>query len=88
MPLTEDCGIVEWVPHTTGLRHCCQAAYIAEGLYAGQKTNSAIKKVYDNYPVCHSLRPPSKQISAGAWAMQLADIPLRDLCLLWQAVPF
>lgn len=53
MPLTEDCGIVEWVPHTTGLRHCCQAAYIAEGLYAGQKTNAAIKKVYDNYPVRH-----------------------------------
>ena len=57
MPLTEDCGIVEWVPHTTGLRHCCQAAYIAEGLYAGQKTNSAIKKVYDNYPVRHSGQP-------------------------------
>ena len=79
MPLTEDCGIVEWVPHTTGLRHCCQAAYIAEGLYAGQKTNSAIKKVYDNYPVRHSVRP-LVYFPAGAWAMQLADDRLRDLC--------
>lgn len=21
VPLTEDCGIIEWVPNTTGLRH-------------------------------------------------------------------
>ena len=53
MPLTEDCGIVEWVPHTTGLRHCCEAAYTAEGFYDRKGTNSAIKKLYDHYPVPH-----------------------------------
>ncbi|KAK9842495.1 hypothetical protein WJX81_002719 [Elliptochloris bilobata] len=50
MPLTEDCGIIEWVPHTTGLRHCCEAAYIADGIFDRRLTNGVIKKLYDNYP--------------------------------------
>ena len=33
IPLTEDCGLIEWVPNTTGLRHVIQALYVRDGLY-------------------------------------------------------
>ena len=33
IPLTEDCGLIEWVPNTTGLRHVIQALYVKDGLY-------------------------------------------------------
>lgn len=52
LPLTEDCGIVEWVEHTTGLRHVCQDTYVALGLFDKRQTNPAIKKMYDAHPVC------------------------------------
>ena len=68
MPLTEDCGIIEWVPHTTGLRNCCQAAYVAEGLFDPVNTNPSIKKLYDNYPVRHwLLRPASPNPMGCTW---------------------
>ena len=72
MPLTEDCGLVEWVPHTTGLRHCIEAIYTSEGLFDRSKTNHSIRNAYEKWtvgfmssrlssvkqPVCiHSLLP-------------------------------
>ena len=33
IPLTEDCGIIEWVPNTTGFRHIIQGLYADDGLY-------------------------------------------------------
>lgn len=50
IPLTEDCGMVEWVPHTRGLRHILQDIYIACGKFDRQKTNPQIKRIYDQ---CH-----------------------------------
>ncbi|OVA08868.1 Phosphatidylinositol 3-/4-kinase [Macleaya cordata] len=47
IPLTEDCGMVEWVPHTRGLRHILQDIYIAHGKFDRQKTNPLIKRIYD-----------------------------------------
>ncbi|KAG9442834.1 hypothetical protein H6P81_018688 [Aristolochia fimbriata] len=47
IPLTEDCGMVEWVPHTRGLRHILQDIYIACGKFDRQKTNPIIKRMYD-----------------------------------------
>lgn len=47
LPLTEDCGLVEWVPHTVGLRHCVQDVYAAEGLFDPSTTNGRIKTMYD-----------------------------------------
>lgn len=47
LPLTEDCGLVEWVPHTVGLRHCVQDVYAAEGLFSRETTNGKIKAMYD-----------------------------------------
>ncbi|TXG64947.1 hypothetical protein EZV62_011941 [Acer yangbiense] len=47
IPLTEDCGMVEWVPHTRGLRHILQDIYISCGKFDRQKTNPQIKRTYD-----------------------------------------
>ncbi|KAL5978485.1 hypothetical protein ACLOJK_029602 [Asimina triloba] len=47
IPLTEDCGMVEWVPHTRGLRHILQDIYITCGKFDRQKTNPMIKRIYD-----------------------------------------
>ncbi|XP_057769186.1 serine/threonine-protein kinase ATR isoform X2 [Salvia miltiorrhiza] len=47
VPLTEDCGMVEWVPHTRGLRHILQDIYISCGKFDKQKTNPQIKRIYD-----------------------------------------
>ncbi|CAH2061656.1 unnamed protein product [Thlaspi arvense] len=51
VPLTEDCGMVEWVPHTRGLRHILQDIYISCGRFDRQKTNPQIKRIYDQCPV-------------------------------------
>ncbi|KAK4477252.1 hypothetical protein RD792_016466 [Penstemon davidsonii] len=47
IPLKEDCGMVEWVPHTRGLRHILQDIYISCGKFDKQKTNPQIKRIYD-----------------------------------------
>ncbi|KAK7270160.1 hypothetical protein RIF29_23104 [Crotalaria pallida] len=47
VPLTEDCGMVEWVPHTRGLRQILQDIYICCGKFDRQKTHPQIKRIYD-----------------------------------------
>ncbi|KAI4350245.1 hypothetical protein L6164_004717 [Bauhinia variegata] len=47
IPLTEDCGMVEWVAHTRGLRQILQDIYITCGKFDRQKTNPQIKRIYD-----------------------------------------
>ncbi|KAM1003243.1 hypothetical protein ACFX13_003629 [Malus domestica] len=47
IPLTEDCGMIEWVPHTCGLRHILQDIYINCGKFDRQKSNPHIKWIYD-----------------------------------------
>uniref|UniRef100_A0A0D9WU94 Serine/threonine-protein kinase ATR n=1 Tax=Leersia perrieri TaxID=77586 RepID=A0A0D9WU94_9ORYZ len=47
VPLTEDCGMVEWVPNTRGLRQILQDIYITCGNFDRMKTNPHIKKIYD-----------------------------------------
>ncbi|KAL2643558.1 hypothetical protein R1flu_011145 [Riccia fluitans] len=49
IPLTEDCGMIEWVLHTRGLRHILQDIYVACGKFDRQKTNPAIKRIYDQH---------------------------------------
>lgn len=50
-PLTEECGLVEWVPNTSTFRNCCQEVYSAEGLFDHKYTNPKIKHMYDKFPV-------------------------------------
>ncbi|KAK9109353.1 hypothetical protein Sjap_017413 [Stephania japonica] len=59
IPLTEDCGMVEWVPHTRGLRHILQDIYIAHGKFDRQKTNPLIKRIYDQ---CQSKMPTDEML--------------------------
>lgn len=47
IPLTEDCGMVEWVPNTRGLRHILQDIYLSSGKFDKHKTNPQIKRIYD-----------------------------------------
>jgi len=49
VPLTEDCGMVEWVPNTRSLRHILQDIYIAHGKFDRMKTNPLVKRIYDTY---------------------------------------
>ena len=46
-PLTEDSGLVEWVPKTQGFRMCCQEVYVLDGRFDRRTTNQEIKKIYD-----------------------------------------
>ena len=39
IPLTEETGIIERVPQTHGLRHCCQDIYNADGTYNKDTAN-------------------------------------------------
>ncbi|XP_015941840.1 serine/threonine-protein kinase ATR [Arachis duranensis] len=59
IPLTEDCGMVEWVPHTRGLRQILQDVYITCGKYDRQKTNGHIKRIYDQ---CQGKMPEDEML--------------------------
>ncbi|KAL8172264.1 hypothetical protein V2J09_024068 [Rumex salicifolius] len=59
LPLTEDCGMVEWVPHTRGLRHILQDIYITCGKFDKQKTNPQIKRIYDQ---CQGKMPEDEML--------------------------
>ena len=47
-PLTEDCGILEWVPKTGTLRTAVQSIYEQEG-YFDRKTNGTIDHLYKQH---------------------------------------
>ncbi|MED6179823.1 hypothetical protein PIB30_004467 [Stylosanthes scabra] len=59
IPLTEDCGMVEWVPHTRGLRQILQDIYITCGKFDRQKTNPQIKRIYDQ---CQGKMPEDEML--------------------------
>ncbi|KAF8405476.1 hypothetical protein HHK36_010382 [Tetracentron sinense] len=59
IPLTEDCGMVEWVPHTRGLRHILQDIYVTCGKFDRQKTNPLIKRLYDQ---CQGKMPEDEML--------------------------
>ncbi|KAK7343322.1 hypothetical protein VNO77_11979 [Canavalia gladiata] len=59
IPLTEDCGMVEWVPHTRGLRQILQDIYITCGKFDRQKTNPQIKQIYDQ---CQGKMPEDEML--------------------------
>ncbi|CAL5040806.1 unnamed protein product [Urochloa decumbens] len=58
VPLTEDCGMIEWVPNTRGLRLILQDIYTAHGKFDRMK-NSQIKKIYD---ACHGKIPEDEML--------------------------
>ncbi|CDP14533.1 unnamed protein product [Coffea canephora] len=58
-PLTEDCGMVEWVSHTRGLRPILQDIYISCRKFDRQKTNPQIKRIYDQ---CQGKMPEEEML--------------------------
>ena len=48
-PLTEDCGIIEWVPHTCALRAVLNELYAAAG--HDRSTLNKLKTMYDRHQV-------------------------------------
>ena len=72
IPLSEDCGFIEWVPQTVTLRKVCEETYAAEGIF--DKTSLATcKKILDNFTVSavHNLDTIS---SADAQTHNLSSI--------------
>ena len=55
IPLTEDCGIIEWVPNTTGFRHIIQGLYADDGLYH-KNSHTEVKELYEK---CKGRNPTS-----------------------------
>ncbi len=51
VPLSEDCGFIEWVPQTVTLRKVCQDTYAAEGLFDTKISLASMKKIQDTFTV-------------------------------------
>jgi hypothetical protein len=69
VPLSEDCGFIEWVPDTLTLRSACQGSYEAAGLFDRRLTNAGIKKLYDGFSV-RCLLLPFPVTCSHAWRIQ------------------
>lgn len=61
VPLTEDCGLIEWVPATVTLRSAATGTYEEQGRMDRRLTLAAIKKAYDGFTVRG--RPPARPAS-------------------------
>lgn len=51
IPLSEDCGFIEWVPETVTLRNCCTGVYEAEGLFDKRLTLAGVSKIWKGFTV-------------------------------------
>jgi hypothetical protein len=51
IPLSEDCGFIEWVPQTVTLRNCCTGVYEAEGLFDRRLTLAGVSKIWQSFTV-------------------------------------
>ena len=51
VPLSEDCGFIEWVPQTVTLRNVCQEAYAAEGLFDSKISLPTCRKIMESFNV-------------------------------------
>ncbi|EIE22187.1 kinase-like protein [Coccomyxa subellipsoidea C-169] len=49
VPLSEDCGFIEWVPQTVTLRNVCTEVYAAEGLTDMKSTLASVHSTYKNF---------------------------------------
>ena len=81
IPLEDNCGLIEWVPHTETLRSCITSAYHAHG-ERPEKQTAAIADLYKRNPKveCLSQRPLQRKCSAPS------SHALHSLLLLAQSV--
>ncbi len=52
VPLSEDCGFIEWVPQTVTLRNICNEVYAGEGITDMRSTLASVNTIHKNYIVC------------------------------------
>ncbi|KAK9807336.1 hypothetical protein WJX73_002849 [Symbiochloris irregularis] len=52
-PLTEDCGLIEWVSHTGSLREALTSLYVAEGLFDPRTSHGQIRHIYEKHIQAH-----------------------------------
>lgn len=74
VPLSEDCGFIEWVPQTVTLRNVCTEVYAADGLIDMKSTLASVHSTYKNFSVrpsvflsAHFIQPhkPCRQYRAN-----------------------
>ncbi|BDA43155.1 Serine/threonine-protein kinase ATR at C-terminar half [Coccomyxa sp. Obi] len=49
VPLSEDCGFIEWVPQTVTLRNICNEVYAAEGITDMRSTLASVNTIHKNH---------------------------------------
>lgn len=49
LPLTDDCGILQWVNNLVPFKAACEDIYIKEKMWKRHKTPMQIKVMYDNF---------------------------------------
>lgn len=66
-PITEECGLVEWVPATRPMRHCIQDVNAAEGLVLDKNADNAVVRA-KYVAACAGLEPEAASVPAlVAW---------------------
>ena len=58
-PLSEDCGLIEWVSHTAGLREALNALYAAEGLFHPSESTKQIKVAWEKHIATYKVATPA-----------------------------
>lgn len=49
LPLTEDCGILQWINNLVPFKGACEDIYTADKMYNKRVTPLNIKKMYDSF---------------------------------------
>eukprot|EP00878_Enallax_costatus_P022474 GHUV01023843.1.p1 GENE.GHUV01023843.1~~GHUV01023843.1.p1 ORF type:complete len:1333 (+),score=447.74 GHUV01023843.1:514-3999(+) len=49
LPLTNDCGILQWVNNLVPFKHACEEVYVKAKIYRRHSTPMQIKKMYDSH---------------------------------------
>ncbi|GAX74920.1 hypothetical protein CEUSTIGMA_g2366.t1 [Chlamydomonas eustigma] len=64
LPLTEDCGILQWINHLYPYKAACEDTYTAEGVYKRREMHAYLKKVYQDSPGPYKMKNFEKVLQA------------------------
>ena len=54
LPLTEDCGILQWINHLIPFKAACEEVLTSEGVYKRREFQSKVKTLYEEWPASNS----------------------------------
>jgi serine/threonine-protein kinase ATR len=66
LPLTEDCGILQWVNGLVPFKAACEEVYTAAKLYKKHTTPLQVKKMYDSFQGGSVFAAPSQTQTLSA----------------------